>query len=717
MRQFIILPLGLVVGLAIGFAAGRGMRPKRDPVAADAGVTPPKGPPAPVAAKQPKDESSALTIPADTAARRTLARGGPAVEAMLADFDRRKPMESRLRILQRVMASSPQELGDMVRGMSGKWLGDPGWADAKQAALQRWVEVAPDEAMAWARTATRQGVDIHEAAGVYGMLAMIDPSRALARARGLEPGMFQQQAMQAVLGTMAQSDPNQAMKLSEGLPAQVRNGVLHAVFDAWAGRDPRAAAAGIMELKDPMARWGGMHSVMRHFSEQDPDGALQWAKSLPEAGMRQQVLNQLFQQLGQRDPDKALVLAESLPKHQQLQVQKEFVGAWIRRDPEAAEAWILSRSNTIEQQQLVMATVGPLSWMDPARASTLVTKLAPGSARDNALRDLIGMWNWSDSTAAQSFAQTLPEADQLKLRGPLAEGLAWRDPEKAIAYLKDNPLDDPAHHTYSNLARALAERTTPAKALEWAMSLEDEASRQRALPEVFSRMAAQEPAEAAKAVLGLPEGASREESLSRVGGAWAENDFEDALSWARGLNGKDRESALGAVLTQGAPHQPGLAATQYAEMLGGLPASEKPADSFVNAAATIAGAYFAEDQTKAASWVSGLPQEDARAAAARTLAEQWSQYDAPSASEWIGSLPDGKPRDQAVGALVNRIAASDPSMAFEWAATVDDSSLRSSSLEAAFQSWRKLDPSAARAAVETANWPDDEKARWIEKLR
>ena len=664
-----------------------------------------------------KSAPATAAIPPETAAGRSAARGGPTVEALLAEFDRKKPMESRLRMLQKIMASSPQDLEAMVRGMSGKWRGEPGWAEAKQAALQRWVEVSPEEAISWARTAMRQGVDMHEAAGVYGMLAMIDPARALARARGLESGQFQQQAMQAVLGTMAQSDPNQAMKLSEGLPGPVRNGVLHAVFDAWAGRDPRAAAAGVLDLKDPMARWGGMHSVMRHFSEQDPDGALAWAKSLPEAGMRQQALNQLFQQLGQRDPDKALVFAESLPKHQQLQVQKEFVGAWIRRDPEAAEAWILSRSNTIEQQQLVMATVGALSWMDPNRASTLVTKLAPGSARDNALRDLIGMWNWNDPLAAQSFAQTLPEADQLKLRGSIAEGMAWRDPEKAIAFLKDNPLDDPAHQTYANLAGALAERTSPAEALKWAMSLEDEASRQKALPEVFSRMAAQDPAAAAKAVLEMPGGASREESLSRVGGAWAGSDFEDALSWARGLSGKDRESALGAVLTQGAPHQPGLAATQYADMLGGLPANEKPADSFVNAAATIAGAYFAEDQLKAANWVSGLPQEDARAAAARTLAEQWAQYDAPSASEWIGSLPDGKPRDQAVGALVNRIAASDPSMAFEWAATMDDSGMRSSSLEATFQSWRKLDPDAARAAVESASWPDEEKARWMEKLR
>jgi hypothetical protein len=115
--------------------------------------------------------------------------------------------------------------------------------------------------------------------------------------------------------------------------------------------------------------------------------------------------------------------------------------------------------------------------------------------------------------------------------------------------------------------------------------------------------------------------------------------------------------------------------------------------------------------------VAGLPQEDARAAASRTLAEQWAQYDAPGASEWIGTLPSGKPRDQAVRALVNRIAGSDPAMAFEWAATVGDEGARTASIEATIQSWRKLDAEAARAAVGGADWPEEEKARWLEKLR
>jgi hypothetical protein len=644
-------------------------------------------------------------------------RGGPSVQALLAGFDRKKPVESNLRILQKILAAKPEELGEMVRGMAGTWRNDPGWEQAKQAALQRWVEVAPDSAIAWAKAAQQQGVEPHEAASVFTVLAAIDPNRALLEAKGLVSPMLQRQALQNVLEAVAQTDPRQALRISEDMPGHLRRNAPFLVFMAWANRDPSGAAANVAEVKDPAMRRQAISAVVYRWGERDPQSALGWLKDLPEPGMRLEAMRGLFGQLGTRSPQLALKLAADLPKHQQIQMQKELVGGWARTDPEAAEKWVLSRTDPVEQQKMILAVADYVDWMAPDRAAAMLDKLAPGSARDNAMQNLIRSWGWSDPVGAREFAATLPEGERQRLNATVAEALTWRNPDEAIAYLKENPIDDPAHPAWGNLAGAIAEQSSPEKALEWARGLEDEATRLKALPEIFQRMAAQDPAAAARAVLDLPAGSSREENLARVGGAWAGTDFEDALGWARGLTGRDRESALGAVLSQGAPHQPTTAATQYGELLGSLPAGEKPADSFINAAATIAGAYFAEDQSKAASWVAGLPQEDARAAASRTLAEQWAQYDAPAASEWIGSLPSGKPRDQAVGALVNRIAGSDPAMAFEWAATVDDEGARTASIEATLQSWRKLDAEAARAAVGGAGWPDEEKARWLEKLR
>jgi hypothetical protein len=713
MKPAALLPLLLVAGLSGGYVLGRRTGGGATPPSPPAAATPPPQPPG----QTKSNPLAGAGARAATAASAGIAvgNGGPSVQALLAGFDQKKPVESNLRILQKILAAKPQELGEIVRGMAGTWRNDPGWQQAKQAALQRWVQIAPDEALAWARAT--KGTQSFEAVGVYGALAAIDPARALTEAKAVGSPMLQRQALQAVLETIAQTDPQRALRLSDDLPGNLQQRIAYTVYDAWATRDPAGAAAGLGQLKDVNQRRNALYAVMNQWGQRDPAGALAWARQVPEPGMRLEAMRHVFGQMGGRDPEQALAMASDLPKHQQVQMHKAVLGGWAQSDPEAAEKWIMGRTDKIEQQQMILAAVDYLDWMAPDRAGAMLTKLAPGSARDQALQNLVRNWSWNDAAGARDFTQSLPEAEQKRLHATVAEALAGRNPEEAMDYLKEHPIDDPAHEAWARLARSITDQASPEKALEWARGLEDEVTRRKALPEIFSLMAASDPAAAARAVLDLPAGSSREESLARIGGQWAGNNFEDALGWARGLSGKDRESALGAVLNQGAPHQPTSAATQYDSLLADVPAGQKPADSFLSAAATIAGAYFAEDQSKAAAWVASLPQPDAQAAAAQRLAEQWAQYDAPAASEWIGTLPTGKARDQAVGALVGRIAASDPAMAFEWAATVEDTTARGSLLENTLQAWRKLDPDAARDAVNTTAWPEEEKIRWLEKVR
>lgn len=711
MKPAVTLPLVLVVGVAVGYGAGSRVARTRtgsSPAPGTVVVPPPPGlwPSASVADPASAVLGGAAPLP-----------GGPLVEALLAGFDRAKPVESKRRLLTQLLEAPPGELAKIVSAMAGIWRNDPGWAEAKKAALERWVEVAPEAAIAWAKTAHRQGVEPHEAASVFAVLAAMDPKRALSEAKGLASPMIQAQALQHVLDAVAQTDPRQALRMSEDMPSSLRAEAPFLVFMTWANRDPAGAAAGLAELKDPGLRRQAIRAVALRWGKQDPQVAMAWVKGLPEPGLRLEAMRGLFGQMGTRSPQLALEMVADLPRHQQLPMQKELVARWTQTDPEAASAWVLSRTDPVEQQQMIVAAVGQINWMAPDRAAAMVDKLPPGSARDIALQNLVRSWAWNDPASAKEFAASLPENERQRLNATMVETLAYRHPDEAVAYLKENPIDDPGHPLWANLAGAMADQSSPQKALEWARGLEDEATRLAALPEVFQRMAAQDPAAAARTALELPAGSSREESLARVGGAWAANDFEAALGWARGLTGRDRESALGSALNMGAQNEPVAAASQYGELVKALPAGEKPADSFINAASTIAVAYFAEDQSKAAAWVAGLPQDDARAAASSSLAQQWVQYDAPAASEWIGTLPAGKPRDQAVSALVNRIAGSDPATAFAWAATVGDERARADSLESTLNSWRKLDAAAARAAVDTADWPDAEKARWLEKLR
>jgi hypothetical protein len=59
---------------------------------------------------------------------------------------------------------------------------------------------------------------------------------------------------------------------------------------------------------------------------------------------------------------------------------------------------------------------------------------------------------------------------------------------------------------------------------------------------------------------------------------------------------------------------------------------------------------------------------------------------------------------------------SDPATAFMWASTVVDSEC-SGLVETALASWSKIDPAAARKAIDSTDWPAKEKTRWLDEVR
>ena len=712
MKPAVLIPLCLLAGLAGGYkwgrqSAGRAMATTAVTAAATTGSS---GAEVPTAMPRPGPQGAA---PASAVA----GQKGKAVQSLLSGFNRKKPVESNLKILQKILASSPEQLAQIVRDMAGPWRNDPGWAQAKQAALQRWVEIAPDAALAWARSARKDGAEPHDVAGVYGALAETNPLRAFAEARALQSPSLQQSALHSVIDAIAQTDPQQALQLSADLPNSLRHNVTWAIFNSWARLDPAGAAAGLDQLQDGNQRRNGVHSVMSQWAERDPEAALAWIKAVPEANLRRDAMTNLFSRLGQRDPQQAVAMAENLTGPLQRQVHTALLGGWVQSDPEAVDQWIRSRPDGGDKQELIKFALNFTEALTPERAAALAGTLKPGPNRDEAMQNLLRHWGQNDPAQARAFMDTLPETEQKRLIPTVVESLAQNNPEEAIAYLKVHPIDDPTHHIWRNLAGIISDQSTPEKALAWARELPDEVTQRRVIPEIMGRLASQDPQTAAREALNLTSAAAREDSLARIGMQWGNDNFQEALGWARSLTGKDRENALGAVMNQGANQDPSTVATQFSSLLAELPANQKPADSLINAASTIANSFFAESQEKATAWVASLTQDDARASATQALASRWVNYDAVSASEWIGSLPGGKSRDLAVSSLVGGIADTDPAMAFEWANTTQEESTRSSLLERSLQSWRQLDPEAARTTILNTDWPEETKTRWLEKLR
>ncbi|OYV00081.1 MAG: hypothetical protein CFE26_24530, partial [Verrucomicrobiales bacterium VVV1] len=83
------------------------------------------------------------------------------------------------------------------------------------------------------------------------------------------------------------------------------------------------------------------------------------------------------------------------------------------------------------------------------------------------------------------------------------------------------------------------------------------------------------------------------------------------------------------------------------------------------------------------------------------IAGSWVDRDAKAAGEWLSTLPKGPDLDRASRAYAIKAAKQDPAGALEWAASIGNESLRAGSLLVVYQTWKKEDPAAAAAGLQT----------------
>ena len=95
---------------------------------------------------------------------------------------------------------------------------------------------------------------------------------------------------------------------------------------------------------------------------------------------------------------------------------------------------------------------------------------------------------------------------------------------------------------------------------------------------------------------------------------------------------------------------------------------------------------------------------------------QWAGRDVEGAANFVLTLSDGKERDRAVERLVYDVRRADPESAFDWAASIGDEQKREQMIRDTAYHWKRTDPDAARAAVESADIPDEARTRLLKHL-
>jgi hypothetical protein len=257
-------------------------------------------------------------------------------------------------------------------------------------------------------------------------------------------------------------------------------------------------------------------------------------------------------------------------------------------------------------------------------------------------------------------------------------------------------------------------------------------------------------------------------AASIIAGEWARQNPDDAMAWAKSLNGSEKGNALGSIISQVAQNDPtkamALAGTlegddkaranrQIAEALGskswdeaqqfiaGLPtdqqdearrrafeglANKNPAEaakqlaSFSDeeqrnrATATVAERLSRENPAEAFDLVisSGAAAQDD---AMRNVMMNYARQDSAGALSAIQKIPQGEARDTAIGTYVFASNSTNYSENFALAETITDEGSRARAIGVSAAKWMTTDPEGAKAAIQqSASLSDEMKTRIIE---
>jgi hypothetical protein len=161
-----------------------------------------------------------------------------------------------------------------------------------------------------------------------------------------------------------------------------------------------------------------------------------------------------------------------------------------------------------------------------------------------------------------------------------------------------------------------------------------------------------------------PDLADRKTAVEQVATAWAENELEVALAWARQLSaGPEREAALLAVLYEGSQVEPQPAIS--------FAMRELPAGAERDGLLKYAVAQWAAAEPVAAwSWAQKLDVGDLRDRIVGIVATEWSESDpVAGATLAVKELPVGRLQDDAIVSIVERWVQMDPQSVVKWVTT------------------------------------------------
>ncbi len=246
-----------------------------------------------------------------------------------------------------------------------------------QAAIHGWAGVAPDKALAWAKSQP-VGVRFDLISVAIQGAAETDPAAAIDLATSVmteDPSTVNRYALDLVQSLVEVGEYEVALRfVLPGSPEWEAR--LSTCYRSWALHSPEEALAAAHQLDDPALKSVAVQNVVASWSVTDPTQALAYVESLAPGEQRREGYTAALQQLAARDPSAAL--------------------QWIDAHPPSADTRDVAHAVAILPMLSVQSALG---WTD---------LIGDPAMRTSAREHVVYRWAAEDPRAARHFVETSP---------------------------------------------------------------------------------------------------------------------------------------------------------------------------------------------------------------------------------------------------------------------------------------------------------------------
>jgi hypothetical protein len=478
-----------------------------------------------------------------------------------------------------------------------------------------------------------------------------------ADADGLESSLDRHETLQAVLTRLFELDPQNAPKqvMSETLAqasSPKRNEKLASIGAAWAMTAPEVAWAHSRTIADPAARAAFEQSVINTWSMADPEAAFAGVVAIPANDRKDRLLFQAAAALARADPRRAVQIASGVNRADRRNALWSIVSEWGQHDPHAAAQWLEANPGKVNRDMVAHRFASRYGAVNPVEALSWAQRIESAASARHRDLTLVGL-------VLTGYAEESPE-DALRLAlgldageqrnaavGAVLGAIARRDPGYAMAHLDKLPKGQQRSNAILNMAMQVS-RSDPRAAVEWIKTAEEEGNDNehgRSLVSALGHVLADSDPETAMSLTEqIPEKA-RGDWIVAVAAAYARQDPEAALRWARQYQNDPAYPRMTSELA-------GLVADSDPQMAMDFASSVLDARERDRTIARVVEQVSHQDPALAARWVERVRDDQERLQAIGNIAMQWAHTDSSAARKWVMSLPSGASRDQGITALM-----------------------------------------------------------------